>query len=87
MTDVQATELDRVLMQNVAAGARVEMRTEREAVLVTGHRPNHVLHLILTVLTLGVWGLLVWLPVCAFGGEKRRVLRLGDDGRVRWSRY
>jgi hypothetical protein len=31
--------------------------------LFTKPRINHVLHLILSVLTLGVWALLVWLPL------------------------
>lgn len=51
-------------------------------IMKRGHRPNHVLHLILSVLTLGVWAVLVWLPIGLFGGEQRYVLRVDEHGQV-----
>jgi hypothetical protein len=55
--------------------------TDQQAVLVTGHRPNHLLHLILSVLTLGLW-LIVWLIVALAGGEKRKTVTVAPDGRA-----
>ena len=56
---------------------RVESRTRRQTVLVWGQRPNHVLHLLMTVFTLGLWGV-VWILIAMFGGEKRRTIRRSD---------
>lgn len=53
-----------------------------EVVMKRGHRPNHVLHLILSLITLGIWAVLVWLPIGLFGGEKRYVLRVDEHGQV-----
>jgi hypothetical protein len=44
----------------VVAGGRVEAQGEFNAVMRFGKPVNHVLHLILTVVTLGFWSL-VWL--------------------------
>ena len=65
--------LDDAVAQYVKWGWRVESRTETQAVIVKGRRPNHILHLILTILTFGIWAI-VWLMVAAFGGEKRKTL-------------
>jgi hypothetical protein len=61
-----------------------EERQERLAVeiarwVAVGRRLNHVLHLILTVLTLGLW-LVLWSLLGLFGGEKREVLRIDEWG-------
>ena len=57
----------------VGKGWRVESQTEFQATLAKGHRPNHILHLILTILTLGLWAV-VWVLAAIVGGEKRRVV-------------
>lgn len=46
----------------VRKGYRVESQTPTQAVVVYGKKVNHILHLILSVLTLGLW-LIVWLLV------------------------
>jgi hypothetical protein len=38
-----------------------------------GRRPNHVLHLILTLVTFGLWAI-VWLVLALAMGEKRRLI-------------
>lgn len=63
----------------VGAGRRVESQSDYQAVLVRGHRPNHVLHLILSVVTFGLW-VPVWLGVTVFGGEKRELLSVDEFG-------
>ena len=52
-----------------------------QAILVKGHRPNHLLHLVLTIVTLGVRGI-VWLGVIAFGGEKRMSASVDEWGNT-----
>ena len=70
------------LQGQVAEGACIESQDDFQAVTVTGRRPNKVLHLVLTILTVGLWGLLVWLPIARFGGEKRGMLIVDEDGNV-----
>jgi hypothetical protein len=68
-----ATTLDDSVALYVKRGWRVESRTDNQVVLVLGHRPNHILHLILTILTFGIWAV-VWILVAIFGGEKRKTI-------------
>lgn len=60
---------------------RVEAQSPEQAVMVTGHRPNHILHLILTILTLGIW-LIVWIILAIAGGEKRKTIAVDAYGRA-----
>jgi hypothetical protein len=62
-------------------GWHVESQMDYQATLAKGHRPNHLLHLILTVLTLGAW-LLVWIPVSIFTSESRKVVTIDGYGRI-----
>ena len=64
--------LDAPISQYVKWGWRVESRTDTQAVVVKGRRPNHLLHLILTIVTLGVW-VIVWIS-SLLGGEKRKTI-------------
>ena len=73
--------LARAVHTQVAQGARVESQGDFNAILVRGHRPNHVLHLILTLITLGVWGI-VWIAVVIFGGEKRMSVSVDEWGNT-----
>jgi hypothetical protein len=66
---------------SVRQGWRVESQTDFQAVMVRGERPNHVLHLILTLVTFGLWGI-VWIALAIFGGEKRRVIDIDDYGNT-----
>ena len=78
--DERRAILDRRIQEQVLRGYRIESRSDFQAVVVKGHRPNHVLHLILSVLTAGLW-LFVWLGVVAFGGEKRLLVTVDEFGR------
>lgn len=79
MDDSQQTERQRkqTLANQIAAevsrGWRVESQTETMATLVKGKRPNHVLHLLLSVFTVGFW-VPVWIIVAVLGGEKRKTV-------------
>lgn len=73
--------LSQQVQREVAAGGRVESRGDYDAVIVRGQRVNHVLHLILSVLTLGLW-LIVWVLLAITGGEKRSVITVDEFGRT-----
>ena len=74
--------LARSVQSHVAQGYRVESAAgDYGAVLVKGHKPNHLMHLIITLLTAGVW-LVGWLIRIAMGGEKRLMLAVDEYGNV-----
>lgn len=80
--EVRKATLEQAIAFQVRMGYRVESQTEFQAVLIKGHRHNHVLHLILTIVTLGLWGLFVWLPLTIFGGEKRAIVTVDANGKA-----
>ncbi len=80
--DQRRAILDKTLQGSIAEGGRVESRGDFEAVSVTGRRRNKALHIALTVVTFGLWALLVRLPIARFEGERRRVLSVDVDGNV-----
>ena len=80
-SEARADALASAVAQYVKGGWRVETQTDYSATLVKGHRPNHVLHLILTIITLGIW-LIVWILVSILSGEKRAALRVDAEGNV-----
>ena len=76
--------LDQAIMGLAARGGRVTARSESTAVVLMGKPVNHVLHLILTILSLcccGIWAP-VWLLIAAFGGEHRELLTVDPYGQV-----
>jgi hypothetical protein len=79
--DERKEVLGRAIHTQVAQGARVESQGDYQAILVKGHRPNHMLHLVLTIVTIGLWGF-VWLGMIAFGGEKRMSASVDDWGNT-----
>lgn len=79
---VRQERLQQVLSHDVAVNrGRVESVTPYTAVVVTGRRVNHVLHLLVSVLLCGLW-LPVWLLISVGGGEKRHVLTVDQFGNV-----
>jgi hypothetical protein len=50
--DGRKESLGRVVQGQVSLGARVKSQADYQAILLTGHRPTHLLHLV----TLGLWG-------------------------------
>ncbi len=73
--------LARTLQTEVAQGARIESQSDYQAVTVKGHRINNTLHLILTIVTFGLWGI-VWIVLAFTGGEKRSMVTVDDYGNV-----
>jgi hypothetical protein len=62
--------LDGAVRRALEKGARLESRADYSAVLVVANRPNHGLHLVLSIVTLGIW-LLTWLLIVRRGDEAR----------------
>lgn len=73
--------LARTVSGQVASGARVESQSDFQAVVVRGKSVNHVLHLILTLVTFTLWGI-VWIALAIFGGEKRSMVTVDEYGNA-----
>jgi hypothetical protein len=77
----RASILENNLVQATGQGGHVETRSATEAVVVYGRPVNHVLHLLLSVFTCGLW-VPVWLLVTATGGQRRATICVDPDGNV-----
>ena len=75
--------LARTIQAKVVAGGRIESQDDFSAVIVSGGKVNHILHLLLTVFTLGLW-LIIWagLGLLPFFGEKRELISVDEFGHV-----
>ncbi len=73
--------LGRHIALAVQNGARVGSQSDFQAVLVFGHRVNHVLHLLVGLVTVGVWWI-AWLLLALRGGEKRIAMTVDQAGRI-----
>ena len=78
---VRQERLNQAIAAELARGGRIESQTGSSAVIVRGNRVNHVLHLLLTILTIGIWAI-VWLIISAAGGERRRIVNADQYGNV-----
>lgn len=73
--------LANTLQGQVANGARIESQGDFQAVVVRGHRVNHLLHFLIGLITLGIWWL-VWIVIAITGGEKRQMITVDQFGNV-----
>lgn len=73
--------LDQRIHTEEAQGWRVESRTDTRAALASGKPLNTKLHLILTICTVGIWGI-VWFALWITGGEKHRTLTVDEYGSI-----
>ena len=71
--------LEKAITNHVAAGWSIVSKGDRAAVVMHSKRANHALHLVLSLLTFGLW-LIVWLFAILLQSERRRTLSLKDDG-------
>ena len=81
-TDEQKQLLARQIATSIARGRRVESQGDFQAVLLRGRRVNHLLHLILTLLTFWLMGGWAW-GLDRTGDLRRREEGNRDGGRVR----
>jgi hypothetical protein len=79
--DQRSLVLDRAVNRAVAGGGRLVSRGQVEAVVEFGRRPSHILHLLLTLVTCGLW-LLVWLIDTLTSPVSRRTLMVDEYGRA-----
>jgi hypothetical protein len=70
--------LAQAVQLEVIAGGRIEAQGEFNAIIRFGNPVNHVLHLILTLVTCGVWSL-VWLILFIISQTSRRTVTLNVD--------
>jgi hypothetical protein len=81
-TDVERRQaLDGAVRRALEKGARLESRTDYSAVLVVANKPNHALHLVLSIVTFGIW-LLTWLLVVRRGNEARIGVTVDGDAVI-----
>jgi hypothetical protein len=80
-SDEREEIMNRTLQRSGANGWRIESRSRFQATIAQGKDTNHVLHLILSIVTLGAW-LLVWALVAILGGLNRRLLSVDEFGNV-----
>lgn len=73
--------LSQAVTQEVARGARVESQSSSMAVVVRGKKPNHILHLILTLVTFGFW-VFVWVILAIACRERRETITVDEFGHV-----
>lgn len=79
--DERKSSLDRTLADRGAQGWRIETRSDFQATIATGNRINHVLHLILTLVTVGLWAI-VWIILAITGGIKRHMITVDEYGNI-----
>lgn len=59
------------IAHEVSRGGRIESMNDTTAIIVVGSKPNHILHLILTLVTCSAWGV-IWIMV-AIGQQEHRI--------------
>jgi hypothetical protein len=73
--------LDSALNLYGAKGFRIENRSDYQATVSKGKETRHVLHIVLTIITLGTW-LFVWIPLWLITGLRRRMVSIDDYGNT-----
>ena len=69
------------ISREVADGWRVESQAPLSATLVKGKSVNHVLHIILSILSLGFW-FFFYIPYWLIRKERRKVLTVDAYGNI-----
>jgi hypothetical protein len=73
--------LTRVLQTQLIGDARIESQSDSQAVVVFGRTPNHILHFLIGLFTLGVWWI-VWLIIALTHRERKRVITVNEHGAI-----
>lgn len=73
--------LAQMIANTSAQGYRVESQQDYQAVLVKGKPINHALHIIVSILTAGIW-LIGYAIIAVTGGEKREITQVDEWGNV-----
>lgn len=83
LPDVRKSRLATAVQQEVSRGGRVESQADFSALIRYGKPVNHVLHLILTLLTFGFW-VIVWIIAAIVSANNNKAISLlvDDFGQV-----
>lgn len=73
--------MDETVAAMVRRGWRIESQLPTQTVVAYGKPVNHILHLLLSIVTAGLW-LIIWLTIGLTGGVQRRAIYLDADGSV-----
>lgn len=84
-SEARAAILERELQAEARHGWRIAANTGTQASLVKGKPTSHLLHVVLSLLTLGLW-IPVWIAVAVLAGENTKVLTVDERGNIRTSR-
>lgn len=68
-----------VVRRHLASGARIVSDGYDITVVEYGHATNHLLHAVLTILTVGAW-LPIWAAVDTVAARRRRRVTIHPDG-------
>lgn len=77
----RAAIMQQALRDLTFRGWRVETTDGLRAIVSTGEPVNHILHLLLTVFTCGLWSP-VWVLLVVLGGVKRRHVYIDEYGNL-----
>jgi len=80
-TDERKASLARTVANLVAQGRRVESQSDYQAVLIRGRHVRHILHLVLTIITVGLWAP-IWLAMWLLYRERREIAAVDEYGNV-----
>lgn len=80
-SDERAEALAGAVNDSARHGWQIVSQTGSQAQLKKGKPTSHLLHLILSLVTLGIW-LPVWIAVAIFAGEKHKMVSVDEYGRV-----
>ena len=83
-TDERKAILQQKIIQHVGIGYKVETQTDFQVVLSRGGKVNHILHLLLSILTAGFW-LIIWLLLAMFSRRKLMTLSVDEFGNTHFS--
>lgn len=74
--------LERFAITEVARGWRLISQTDEIVVLECGKRPNHILHFLLCIPTLGFW-IIIWLVLAFSMNIKRKTYTINEYGVIK----
>ena len=76
---------DEAIAAKVAKGYRVESRDDascRAVIVIPQEKPNHILHLLLSVFTMGLWLIIWFFSIVGARGERRFAIEVNDAGQI-----
>lgn len=76
--DTRKMRLAQAVQNEVVKGGRVESQSDYNVILRFGKPLNNVLHLILTILTGGLWGI-VWIVLAIVNSSQKHTVALSVD--------